>query len=618
MPDASSFLSFYTTQSDSFGWRQNVAYVASDNEYHNTAWTQDGAQLDVHEIPILLQSAWTNSVGYAVVEVENQAALQTGRGYNFAVLDQSTGELIETAHLDTYADGAAVGQMIEFLAAIPNGQIVLGAVSDEGFSRMTDEAFQALESIGSARIRDLEYRSMWAIIGRKGAASGSVIEGIAPFQADGSVVLKDTLSVLYEQGHMISERIGPAFGWKSASFDVTHQDSSDFDVSVYGQRSAIGDTVLLVSHFKNGRIDLSTIDAQEFPFLTLVAHFSTQNGSASSRLISWDVYYDAAADVALSQQLFTQSADTVLVGQSVTFYLDLYNIGLNKVREVELLFEQVSSVSGRNTIGEIVVDSIATDRFVPVQMKWESGAIPGLKKIYITADPQQKIAELSEANNGISTQVYVHADTLEPSLQLTFDERTIYDGDLVSNHPLIVTRVFDNNPTPLTDTTSVNLYLDGVRMSFAQAGLISIHSSDEKDVRGVIIFQPTLEDGVHELIVEIDDFSHNSVSTSITFFVESDLAIKNALNYPNPFAQDTEFRFSLSQGAEIEIKIFTVAGRLIHTIDAGSFPIGYTKIYWDGRDDAGDELANGVYIYKMSAKTEEESVNQIGKVIVMR
>jgi hypothetical protein len=617
-PDSSFLATFTTTNSDSFGWRQNRASVAEDNNYVNTTWTSDGVRLDAQRLPILIQSAWTNSVGYSVIEVENQAVLQTSRGYNFAVLDQTNGKVLQAVHFDTYADVAAVGRMIEFLAGIDNGRLVLAAVSDEGFSHITEEAYQALESIGSAKIRDLQYRSVWAIIGKKGAMLGSVPEGLAPYQQDESVVLKDTLSVLYERGRVLSERIGPASEWSGARFNVDRQDSCQFVATVYGRQSVAGDTVRLLSDISAAFVDLSSINAQEFPFLTIAGNFVTQNGAASPAMRSWDVLFEPSPDIALSPQLFTQSADTVLVGQEVTFYLDLYNIGLFDARNVELVFEEGNKVNGKSLVAEIKVDSIEADRFAPVQQKWQSGAIPGLKTIFITADPQQHIAELSEANNNISTTVYVHADTLEPSISLTFDERIIYEGDLVSPTPLIIARVHDNNPTPLSDTTSINIYLDGRRMSFSQPGVLTMHSSDDSQVRGVVLFQPTLEDGMHDLIIEFDDVSHNSTIERIRFLVESDLAVRDALNYPNPFSENTEFRFSLSQQAKIQIKVFTVAGRLIQTIDAGSFPVGYNKIFWDGRDVSGDFLANGVYLYKISAITEGETVGRVSKIIVMR
>jgi flagellar hook assembly protein FlgD len=77
-------------------------------------------------------------------------------------------------------------------------------------------------------------------------------------------------------------------------------------------------------------------------------------------------------------------------------------------------------------------------------------------------------------------------------------------------------------------------------------------------------------------------------------------------NYPNPFKNDTYFTFELhgqNTPQELKIKVFSVAGRLIKNIaiPPSDLRVGFNKIYWDGRDQDGDEVANGVYFYKIIA-----------------
>jgi flagellar hook assembly protein FlgD len=81
----------------------------------------------------------------------------------------------------------------------------------------------------------------------------------------------------------------------------------------------------------------------------------------------------------------------------------------------------------------------------------------------------------------------------------------------------------------------------------------------------------------------------------------------NVFNYPNPFKNDTYFTFELhgiQTPEELKIKVFTVAGRLIKefSVPLSDLKIGFNKIYWNGRDQDGDEVANGVYFYKIIAK----------------
>ena len=88
------------------------------------------------------------------------------------------------------------------------------------------------------------------------------------------------------------------------------------------------------------------------------------------------------------------------------------------------------------------------------------------------------------------------------------------------------------------------------------------------------------------------------------------LALENVLNYPNPFTDNTCFQFDhnlAGQELEIQVLIFTVSGRLVKTIDQILVSDGAIRqddcIAWDGKDDYGDRLARGVYLYKVKVRT---------------
>jgi len=92
-------------------------------------------------------------------------------------------------------------------------------------------------------------------------------------------------------------------------------------------------------------------------------------------------------------------------------------------------------------------------------------------------------------------------------------------------------------------------------------------------------------------------------------------------NYPNPFARETEFTFRHNQPASLSValKIYTVAGRLINSFETITGGDLFVRIPWDGRDRDGDEVANGVYLYKIVARTldgrySSESLGKLAKV----
>ncbi|NVM02672.1 MAG: T9SS type A sorting domain-containing protein, partial [Candidatus Helarchaeota archaeon] len=105
----------------------------------------------------------------------------------------------------------------------------------------------------------------------------------------------------------------------------------------------------------------------------------------------------------------------------------------------------------------------------------------------------------------------------------------------------------------------------------------------------------------------------------VGFKVSSHLEITKVYNFPNPIDRDTYFTYILTKEAEeVSIKLFTISGRLIKVLNNAPSKAGYNQIYWDGKDEDGDNLANGVYFYKIIAKNEDENFSLLQKFVIMR
>lgn len=77
-------------------------------------------------------------------------------------------------------------------------------------------------------------------------------------------------------------------------------------------------------------------------------------------------------------------------------------------------------------------------------------------------------------------------------------------------------------------------------------------------------------------------------------------------NFSNPFNPDTWIPYQLAEDVDVTIRIYNVSGRLIRTLDLGRKPAGFytTKeraAYWDGKNEAGEQAASGVYFYTIQA-----------------
>jgi flagellar hook assembly protein FlgD len=73
-------------------------------------------------------------------------------------------------------------------------------------------------------------------------------------------------------------------------------------------------------------------------------------------------------------------------------------------------------------------------------------------------------------------------------------------------------------------------------------------------------------------------------------------------NSPNPVVSRTAFRFQLPQEAEVHFGVYDLAGRLVATLASGAaLRPGAHEIVWNGRNDAGGDVASGIYAYKIVA-----------------
>src|SRR5206468_12614289 len=142
------------------------------------------------------------------------------------------------------------------------------------------------------------------------------------------------------------------------------------------------------------------------------------------------------------------------------------------------------------------------------------------------------------------------------------------------------------------------------------------------DNTATITFKPELlTDGEYELIITGKDMSNNPAGTAayrVLFDVYNKPMISNMLNYPNPFTTSTAFVFTLT-GSEvpqnIRIQILTVTGKVVREItkdELGTLHIGrnITEFKWDGTDQYGQKLANGVYLYRVITNLNGKSLDK--------
>jgi hypothetical protein len=72
-------------------------------------------------------------------------------------------------------------------------------------------------------------------------------------------------------------------------------------------------------------------------------------------------------------------------------------------------------------------------------------------------------------------------------------------------------------------------------------------------------------------------------------------------NYPNPFNAGTQITYGLAEDANVDLAIYNILGQRVVTLESGHREAGYHTVAWDGRDRNGDEVASGMYFYRIKA-----------------
>ena len=77
-------------------------------------------------------------------------------------------------------------------------------------------------------------------------------------------------------------------------------------------------------------------------------------------------------------------------------------------------------------------------------------------------------------------------------------------------------------------------------------------------------------------------------------------------NYPNPFNPETWIPYQLGTSADVVLTIYDTNGQKVRTLDVGHQPSGVYQsreraAYWDGRNEMGETVANGVYFCTLTA-----------------
>ncbi len=410
------------------------------------------------------------------------------------------------------------------------------------------------------------------------------------------------------KGNITSQEIGPASLWYDLQFDIDQTNSNGtYKAFLESKNRNSGNWEILDTLLQPG-YSLSDLNANEFDYIKLNLEFvdSSFGSGEPIKFNSLKVNYEYLPEISMIPKDLTFSTDSMLQGIDVNMNLKVNNFGYVPVDSLRLDFYMNDGDSSFFT----KYISVVPDSFEVINQTLKTDTIIFNTKIKTIATTP--IQEFYYYNNQIENGFYVARDSVKPAFKITFDGKEILDGDIVSAQPEVLISIKDNSPLPLDESLFTIVY-DNDPIAFIPDTL-EFDYIPYPNSEAIVTWTPTItEDGGHTLEVLAKDASGNFFDTTsyrISFNVFNESDLKDVYNFPNPFKSDTYFTFELrgiNVPDELKIKIFTIAGRLIMDISLpqSALQIGFNRILWDGRDQDGDEIANGLYFYKMIYKNNE-------------
>lgn len=220
-------------------------------------------------------------------------------------------------------------------------------------------------------------------------------------------------------------------------------------------------------------------------------------------------------------------------------------------------------------------------------------------------------------------------DTNPPTVRLHMNDEGFVSGGITNCSPILLAFLTDENGINTASGIGHDIVaiLDGDE---SNPYVLNEYYETENDdyTRGYVRFPfRDLAPGMHTILFKAWDVYNNIITTEIQFNAicsSEGLQLEKVLNYPNPFVSYTEFWFTHNMPFEpldVQVQILTVSGKLVKTINQQVTTEGFLcrEITWDGRDDFGDKLGKGVYVYKIKVRstTTGKSVEKYEKLVIL-
>ncbi len=529
----------------------------------------------------------------------------------------------------------------DFLAAVPDDYYVMvSSVGNSYVENLPEYLYKSFDTLGF-NIRNFQNNRAFILYGRKNVGAINMVMGS---QTSDVVLLKDSIITNWNEGFIKSPVIGPSkkwnsLHWKQYSLDQFAADS--IRLQLIGIK-ADGNTDIIIDGIPPDSADILNLNdrmnAITYPYCQMIVYMKDDSMRTPAQMDRWQIMYEEVPELAIDpKSLFSFYNDTVMQGDTVKMIIAYRNISDVDADSLLVRYWVTDAQQNIISLGSKRMKPIAKNSFIIDSIYTQTTNYIGQCYLHLDINSIDSTTgyfdqlEVTHINNTGDYPFYVQRDITNPLLDVTFDGIHILDGDIVSAKPEILIALRDDSKLrPISDTSSFKVYVKSTKdldyryVSFSKnADVLEFIPAELPDNTGQVIYRPAFtDDGEYELMVQARDASFNQSGKTnldnfyIKFKIVNRATITEVMNWPNPFSTKTHFVFTLT-GSELPdyfmIQIMTITGKVVREIDMdelGPLHIGrnITEYAWDGHDDFGDQLANGVYLYRVVTRLNGQSI----------
>ena len=591
----------------------------------------------------LVASSWGGDPWEPTYYSVNNNALSLTRsnidwnGIYLIKVSKISGKILSTNHI-YLSSSSSSDSVLSYLNTFDSTNILMGlklicnGLASYNLNTNTKNKFK---QFGSTKIDTLDFTNWnwdrWSFISYPNSPAPIVSEGFGNTDWIATVSsIQPTFT--YVKGNA-NQTFGPAKTWKNFSWQNTLYQNTNIKFDVYGIDRNNVENVLMSNVTTNSFVDLQSVNAYSYPNLKLVAKLDLDSitGFRSPVLQSFKLNYVAPSEIALDYNTFIKSDSLLNGGDSLGFSLSYYNVGYVNLNGYTREIYSYNNNGQKVTLkSETIPATLKIDSMDYVKTYVQLNGLPNIRKynnyivLYVAVSPLGSQNDLYTYNNVNTANIVVKGTSQITNLELFSDGTRISGGEFVRTKPNMEIKIKDKMYSGLSsfDTTDLKLYINNYYQPYysrTTSGLI-VDGGNEKS--GISIkFNPNLSNGENLFKLLVRKSSGEGYdTTSYNVFVSTQLLIKDFYNYPNPMKNQTAFIFNLGGSnppTGCRIKIYTVSGRLIKNI-LTTANIGFNQIYWDGRDNEGDYIANGVYLYRMVIEGDSKIESPVQKLVILK